>query len=117
MNPLLAVFSVLLSTALLLVAHGIQLTLLPMRAGGLDMPESLVAVSALYTIIERWLDSRSSGSWCSCLVRRPCQSMDCLWPRPRMSPMTVISSESAPASFELYPQSGPKQQALGREEI
>ena len=115
MHPLLAVFSVLLSTALLLVAHGIQLTLLPLRA--LDMPESLVAVSALYTIIERCMNSRSPGSWCSCLVRRPCQSMDCLWPRPRMSPMTVISSESAAASFELYPQSGPKQQAVGREEI
>lgn len=46
MKALAAVSAVLLSTALLLVGHGMQLTLLPMRAGVLHMPEFLVGISA-----------------------------------------------------------------------
>ncbi len=46
MKALLAVTAVLFSTALLLLGHGMQLTLLPMRASGLGMSEFLVGLSA-----------------------------------------------------------------------
>ena len=46
MNALLSVTSLLLSTALLLVGHGMQLTLLPLRAAGNGMPETLIGISA-----------------------------------------------------------------------
>ncbi|TDG15779.1 MFS transporter [Seongchinamella unica] len=46
MKVLLTVSSLLLSTALLLVGHGMQLTLLPLRASALGMPEWLIGLSA-----------------------------------------------------------------------
>ena len=46
MNVLLTVTSLLLSTALLLVGHGLQLTLLPLRAGAVGMSEFTIGVSA-----------------------------------------------------------------------
>ncbi len=46
MGVLVAVTSLLLSTALLLLGHGMQLTLLPLRAGINGMPESLIGYSA-----------------------------------------------------------------------
>jgi MFS family permease len=46
MKQLLAITSLLLSTALLLVGHGMQLTLLPLRNAALSLPESLIGASA-----------------------------------------------------------------------
>jgi MFS family permease len=46
MNSISTVVSLLLSTALLLVGHGLQLTLLPLRAGSFGMPELLIGLSA-----------------------------------------------------------------------
>lgn len=46
MKALLTVSSLLLSTALLLIGHGMQLTLLPLRANAFGMPEWLIGVSA-----------------------------------------------------------------------
>ena len=46
MKVLLTVSSLLLSAALLLVGHGMQLTLLPLRASALGMPEWLIGLSA-----------------------------------------------------------------------
>lgn len=46
MKSLLSVASLLFSTALLLVGHGMQLTLLPLRAGYSGMPEGLIGLSA-----------------------------------------------------------------------
>lgn len=46
MSPLLSVASLLLSTALLLTGHGMQLTLLPLRAGITGMSEFMIGVSA-----------------------------------------------------------------------
>ena len=46
MTALFAVTSRLLSTALLLVGHGMQLTLLPLRAAGNGMSETLIGLSA-----------------------------------------------------------------------
>jgi len=46
MSALLSVASLLLSTALLLVGHGMQLTLLPLRAGVNGMSEFMIGVSA-----------------------------------------------------------------------
>ena len=46
MGVLVTVTSLLLSTALLLLGHGMQLTLLPLRAGANGMPESLIGLSA-----------------------------------------------------------------------
>ncbi|MDZ7785158.1 MAG: MFS transporter [Halioglobus sp.] len=46
MNILLSVTSLLLSTALLLIGHGMQLTLLPLRATEAGMASSLIGLSA-----------------------------------------------------------------------
>lgn len=46
MKALLTVSSLLLSTAMLLIGHGMQLTLLPLRASALGMPEWLIGLSA-----------------------------------------------------------------------
>ncbi len=46
MKTLAALTSLLLSTALLLVGHGMQLTLLPLRATGLGFSDALVGLSA-----------------------------------------------------------------------
>lgn len=46
MKVLTSVISLLLSTALLLIGHGMQLTLLPLRAAANGMPESLIGISA-----------------------------------------------------------------------
>lgn len=46
MKHLLAITSLLLSTALLLVGHGMQLTLLPLRAAAEALPEYLIGASA-----------------------------------------------------------------------
>lgn len=46
MKTLLSVLSLLLSTALLLIGHGMQLTLLPLRAAVNGMSELLIGVSA-----------------------------------------------------------------------
>ena len=46
MQSLLSVASLMLSTALLLVGHGMQLTLLPLRANHVDMPEWVIGLSA-----------------------------------------------------------------------
>jgi MFS family permease len=46
MKQLLAISSLLLSTALLLVGHGMQLTLLPLRAAAEALPEYLIGASA-----------------------------------------------------------------------
>mgnify|MGYP001827125041 CR=1 FL=1 len=46
MKSLLSVSSLLLSTALLLVGHGMQLTLLPLRAAHLGMSEWIIGLSA-----------------------------------------------------------------------
>lgn len=46
MKHLLAISSLLLSTALLLVGHGMQLTLLPLRAAADALPEYLIGASA-----------------------------------------------------------------------
>lgn len=46
MKVLITVSSLLLSTALLLIGHGMQLTLLPLRADALGMPEWLIGLSA-----------------------------------------------------------------------
>lgn len=46
MQALLGVISLLLSTALLLTGHGMQLTLLPLRAVGAGMSELMVGISA-----------------------------------------------------------------------
>ena len=46
MKSLLSVSSLLISTALLLVGHGMQLTLLPLRASHLGMPEWIIGLSA-----------------------------------------------------------------------
>ncbi len=46
MSALRAVFSLLFSTALLLLGHGMQLTLLPLRADANGMPELLIGLSA-----------------------------------------------------------------------
>ncbi len=46
MKVLLTVTSLLLSTALLLVGHGLQLTLLPLRAGAVGMSEFIIGLSA-----------------------------------------------------------------------
>jgi MFS family permease len=46
MNVLATVFSLLLSTALLLVGHGLQLTLLPLRGGSIGLSELMIGISA-----------------------------------------------------------------------
>jgi MFS family permease len=46
MQALAAVTSLLLSTGFLLLGHGMQLTLLPLRAGANGMPEYLIGISA-----------------------------------------------------------------------
>ncbi len=43
---LATVFSLLLSTALLLVGHGLQLTLLPLRGGSIGLSELMIGISA-----------------------------------------------------------------------
>lgn len=48
MTILLTVFSLLLSTALLLVGHGLQLTLLPLRANAVGMSEFIIGLSASF---------------------------------------------------------------------
>ena len=50
MKQLLAITSLLLSTALLLVGHGMQLTLLPLRAAADALPEYLIGETTLSTI-------------------------------------------------------------------
>lgn len=46
MQHLLAVFSLLLSTAFLLIGHGMQLTLLPLRGAANGMSDQLIGISA-----------------------------------------------------------------------
>lgn len=46
MGVLATVFSLLLSTALLLVGHGLQLTLIPLRGAGIGLSELMIGVSA-----------------------------------------------------------------------
>lgn len=46
MKQLMAITSLLLSTALLLVGHGMQLTLLPLRNAALALPEWIIGASA-----------------------------------------------------------------------
>ena len=48
MKQLLAVTSLLLSTGLLLVGHGMQLTLIPLRNAALSLPEWLIGASASF---------------------------------------------------------------------
>ena len=48
MKQLLAITSLLLSTGLLLIGHGMQLTLLPLRTTALALPESLIGASASF---------------------------------------------------------------------